>query len=109
MTAPDRPFADLTDQQFSDYMGDVDTAAANHDRNDSAVRAGERCVAEVNARKAQSRLLRTAVLLVAAIFAALALAGCQNRPAPSPVPSSFWPCPAGQTFTQHHQVWGCFK
>lgn len=51
MTASDRPFADFTDQQLSDYMGDVDADAANPDRHDSAVHAGERLVAEVSARR----------------------------------------------------------
>jgi hypothetical protein len=51
VSASDRPFADFTDQQLSDYCGDVDADAANPDRHDSAVRAGERLVAEINARK----------------------------------------------------------
>lgn len=55
------------------------------------------------------RTLRAASLLLAAIAMALAVAGCQTPSArPSDGPTSFWPCPAGQTFTEHHQVWGCF-
>lgn len=55
------------------------------------------------------RAMRAASLLLAAITLALAVAGCQTQTArPSAVPTSFWPCPPGQTFTEHHQVWGCF-
>jgi hypothetical protein len=56
-----------------------------------------------------SRLLRAASLLLAAITLALAVAGCQTQTArPSGGPTSFWPCPAGQAFTEHHQVCGCY-
>ena len=47
----DRPFQDFTDQQLADYCGDVDAWARNPDRHDSAVRTGERLVAEINARR----------------------------------------------------------
>jgi hypothetical protein len=54
MTASDRPFADFTDQQLADYSGDIDNWAANPDRNEAAVRTGERLVAEVNARRGKT-------------------------------------------------------
>lgn len=47
-----RPLADLTDQQLSDYCGDVDSASlASASPDDRAVRNGELCVAEVSARR----------------------------------------------------------
>jgi hypothetical protein len=52
-----RPFEGFTDQQLSDYCGDVDARTVNGDgvaSAESAIRAGERRVAEVNARRGRS-------------------------------------------------------
>lgn len=57
-----------------------------------------------------NRALRLAALLFAAIAAAVTIAGCQTQTSrSSDAPVSFWPCPAGQHFSEHRQIWGCWK
>ena len=47
----DRPYEGFTDQQLSDYSGDVDARALDGETEDWVIRSGERLVAEVNARR----------------------------------------------------------